>query len=144
VRLRRWAALAIVGLWALVGAARLTRLVESPQAPPGQEIASTFDFFRAQIPSTAGYLYVLPGQFGEDNGDGPRLRYELYPRVYDDIRASEDEASIRALMAREALGYVVVPDARQYASNVWLRQPRDWLRRLDLDADAYVLAVTTP
>ena len=133
----------VVGVWVIVGSARLTRLVDAPSTPPGQEIAGTFDFFRAQIPAESGYLYVLPGQFGEDSGDGPRLRYELYPRLYDDIRASEDEASIRALMARERLEYVVVPDARQYADDVWLREPRDWFQRVELDADTYVLAVAS-
>jgi hypothetical protein len=133
----------VVGVWALVGLARLTRLVEPPQAPPGQELASTFDFFRAQIPSGNGYLYVLPGEFGQDTGDGPRLRYELYPRLYDDARASEDEASVRSLIAREGLRYVVVPDARQYATDVWLRQRRDWFERTELDANTYVLAIIT-
>ena len=82
-----------------------------------------------------------PGPFGTDSGDGPRLRYELYPRTFDDVRASTAEAEVRQLMADERLGYVVVPDASQYASSTWLRAPRDWLQRIDLDDNRYVLVV---
>jgi hypothetical protein len=139
VTLRRRLAFGVLALWALVSLARLTRLVEPPQAPPGQDIAATFDLYRAQIPPDAGYLFVLPGEFGQDTGAGPRLRYELYPRRYDDVRASQDEASVRQLMQRENLRAIVVPDASVYPPAHWLRQPRDWLRRVDLAPNAYLL-----
>ena len=101
----------------------------------------TLGFFKATIPPDAGYLFVEPGEFGTDTGLGQRLRYELYPRAYDKVRPSVDEAAARELMHREGLGFVVVPDAGQYAADSWLRQPRDWLRRIELDSKTYVLAV---
>jgi hypothetical protein len=142
VRWRRRAALGVFGVWGLVSLARLTRLTEPPQQPPGQELApALLEFFKASIPPTAGYLFVEPGEFGTDTGAGQRLRYELYPRAYDDVRFSIDEADVRGLMRTERLTFVVVPDAGQYAAESWLRAPRDWLRRIELDSNRYVLAV---
>jgi hypothetical protein len=138
---RRRVALATFGLWGVVSVARLSRLVEPPEPPPGQELGPVLDFFRVQIPTDAGYLFVLPGEFGTDTGTGPRLRYELFPRTYDDVRASIGEAAIRQLLARGGLRFVVVPDATEYAPDSWLRQPRDWLRRTDFDPNRYVLEV---
>ena len=57
------------------------------------------------------------------------------------MRASQDEASIRQLMANEGLRFIVVADASQYPPTLWLRQPRDWLRRIDFDAQRYLLQV---
>src|SRR5579859_5375286 len=112
---RRRAALGVVGAWGLLGLARLSRLIESPEPPPGADLGPMLDFLRAQIPPSDGYLFVLPGQFGADTGVGQRLRYELYPRPYDDVRAaSQDEASIRQLMSSAGLRFIVVADARQY------------------------------
>jgi hypothetical protein len=140
---RRRAALGVLGLWGLVSVARLTRLVEPPEQPPGQELVPLLDFLRASIPKDAGYLYVLPGEFGSDTGTGPRLRYELYPRRYDDVRASEDESSIRQLMQTTDLRFIVVPDSSQYAATSWLRQPRDWLRHIDFDTNRYLLEIVS-
>ena len=86
---------------------------------------------------------MLPGDFGTDTGTAPRLRYELYPRRYDDVRASADESSIRQLMQTTGLRFVVVPDASQYVATSWLRQPRDWLRRIDFDANRYLLEIVS-
>jgi len=141
LRWRRRAALGVLGAWGLLSVARLSRLIEPPEAPPGREVVPALEFFRATIPRDAGYLFVEPGAFGADTGAGQRLRYELYPRTYDDVRASADEASVRQLMRDQGLGYVVVADASQYAEGSWLRAPRDWLRRIELDADRYVLQV---
>ena len=138
---RRRAALGVFGVWGLVSLARLSRLIEPADPPPGADLAAALDFFRASIPADAGYLFVEPGPFGTDTGDGQRLRYELYPRTYDDVRASVDEADVRQLMRNQGLAFVVVPDASQYAPTSWLREPRDWLRRLELDGNRYVLAV---
>ena len=138
---RRRTAFGVIGAWGLVGLARLTRLVEPAEAPPGAELGPLFDFFRAHIASSDGYLFVLPGEFGTDAGVEKRLRYELYPRPYDDVRASQDEASIRQLMRSERLRFIVVADARQYGPTSWLRQPRDWLKRIEFDAQRYVLEV---
>jgi len=138
---RRRAALGVLGVWGLFSVARLSRLIEPSEAPPGREVVPALEFFRATIPRDAGYLFVEPGEFGSDTGVGQRLRYELYPRTYDDVRASLDEASVRELMRREALGYIVVADASQYPATSYLRQPRDWLRRIELDASRYVLQV---
>lgn len=138
---RRRAAIGVFGIWGLVSLVRLTRLIEAPDPPPGADIAPALDFFRASIPADAGFLFVEPGPFGTDTGDGQRLRYELYPRRYDDVRASVNEADVRQLMRSQGLSFVVVPDASQYPPTSWLRQPRQWLRRLDLDANRYVLAV---
>jgi hypothetical protein len=135
--------LGVLALWLSICVVRLGRLVEPPETPPGQEAVPMLDFVRSQIPATAGYLFVLPGEFGSDTGLGPRLRYELYPRSYDDVRASLDEASVRDLMRRERLSYVVVVDAEQYPPTHWTRTPRDWLRRIDLDATRYVLEVVS-
>jgi hypothetical protein len=140
---RRRAALGVLGIWGLVSLARLTRLIEMPETPPGQELTPLLDFLRANIPKDSSYLYVLPGEFGSgsDTGTAPRLRYELYPRRYDDIRASVDEASIQQLIHSTGVHFVVVPDASQYVPTSWLRQPRDWLRRIDFDANRYLLEV---
>jgi hypothetical protein len=138
---RRRAALGVFGMWGLVSLARLSRLIDPSDPPPGAELTAALDFFRTSIPATAGYLYVEPGPFGTDTGAGQRLRYELYPRAYDDVRTAVDEAAVRELMRGEGLSFVVVPDARQYPDGSWLRQPRDWLRRIELDANRYVLAV---
>ena len=140
--LRRRAALGVLGAWGLVSLARLSRLIEPPEPPPGgADLAPVLDFFRAAIPANAGFLFVEPGPFGTDVGMGQRLRYELYPRSYDDVRPSLDEVSVRQLMHDERLAFVAVPDANQYAPASWLRQPRDWLKRIELDADRYVLAL---
>src|SRR5689334_11962173 len=125
------AAVVVVAAWAIVSLARLTRLVEPPDPPPGQALAPFVAFAQQTIPSDAGFLYVQPGAFGTDTGDGPRLRYDLYPRRYDDVRAADDEAAVHALLRTERLDYVVVPDASAYPPTHWLRQGRDWLRRVD-------------
>jgi hypothetical protein len=130
----------VLGIWGLVAVARLSLLVEPPDRPPGADLAPALDFFKASIPLSAGYLFVDPGAFGTDTGVGQRLRYELYPRPYDDVRAEVDENSVRQLMQVEGLTYVVVPDASKYPPDSWLRQPRDWLRRIELDPNRYVLA----
>ncbi len=140
---RRRTALGVLGIWGLVGLARLSLLVQTPDPPPGAELAPALDFFRNSIPATAGYLFVEPGAFGTDTGTGQRLRYELYPRTYDDVRADVDEAQVRQLMQTHGLMYVVVADASQYPSDSWLRQPRAWLRRIELDPDRYVLAAVS-
>ena len=138
---RRRAMLGVLGIWSLVSLARLTRLVEPPAVPPAQELVPALGFFRASIPPDAGYLFVEPGEFGSDTGVGQRLRYELYPRAYDDVRPSQPEPAVRQLMQAEGLSYIVVPDASQYPPTSWLREPRDWLRRIELDSNRYVLAV---
>jgi hypothetical protein len=136
---RQWAVLGVLGAWALLSMARFSRVVEPAEQPPGQTLAPLLAFFRATIPSDAGYLFVL----ADDNGDAQRLRYELYPRPYDKVRSSQDESSARQLMLAEGLRFVVVPDARQYPPASWLRQPRDWLRRIEFDANTYVLELVT-
>src|ERR1700716_2522644 len=120
---QRRAAFGLFGAWGLLSLARLTRLVEPAKRPPGVELGPMLDFLKAQIAPTSGYLFVLPGEFGTDSGVEKRLRYELYPRPYDDVRASQDEASMRQLMRSEGLRFVVVADARQYQPTSWLRQP---------------------
>ena len=132
----------LLAVWLVVCVARLSLLVAPADSPPGQEAAASFGFFRSQVPVDAGYLFVLPGEFGQDTGLGPRLRYELYPRVYDDVRASQDEQFVRDLMRRENLRYVVVPDAAQYPPTHWTRAARDWLTRTSLDDQRYVLEAT--
>ncbi|MDQ3810478.1 MAG: hypothetical protein M3336_09325 [Chloroflexota bacterium] len=139
--LRQRLSLAVLAVWLAVSLARLSRLVEPPETPPGQDAADSFDFFRAHVPPEAAYLYVLPGQFGADTGLGPRLRYELYPRRYDDLRASLDEDAARALIRQARARYVVVPQASEYAAEHWTRAPREWLRRVELDAQRYLLEV---
>jgi hypothetical protein len=136
---RQRAVLSVFGAWALLSVVRLGRVVEPAERPPGQTLAPFVAFFRATIPPDAGYLFVL----AEDNGDAQRLRYELYPRSYDKLRSVEDESSARQLTLAEGLGFVVVPDARLYPPASWLRQPRDWLRRIELDANTYVLELVT-
>jgi len=138
---RRRSALCVLGVWGMVSVARLTRLVEPAEQPPGQEVAAALRFFKERMPADAAYLFVLPAEFGSDTGTAPRLRYELYPRSYDDIRASAGEAAIRQLLEESKRRYVVVPDATQYPPESWLRQPRDWLKRIELDATRYLLEV---
>ena len=134
--------LGVFGAWALLGGARLLRLVEPPERPPGAELEpDLLGFFKATIPPDAGYLFVLPGDFGTDTGTAPRLRFELWPRRYDDVRASVGEAASRAVIRQGGLRFVAVPDGRVYAADSWLRQRRDWLRRHELDSNRYVLEV---
>ena len=137
----RLVAAGVLALWTLVSLAHLTRLADVAEMPPGQELLAVLAVAEQAIATDAGYLYVQPGEFGADTGDGPRLRYELYPRRYEDVRAGEDEGSVRELLRREGLGFIVVPDAPTYPATHWLQQPRDWLRRLELDGKRYVLAV---
>jgi hypothetical protein len=131
----------LVGLWLVVSLARFARVIEPPEPPPGQTVAPMLDFLRANIPSEAGFVYVLPDKFGSDTGEAPRLRYELYPRAYDDVRATQDESSIRRIMIASGLRFIVVPDAQRYEPSYFLRQPRDWLRRIDFDPDRYLLEI---
>jgi hypothetical protein len=140
---RRRAVLGVIGLWVLVSVARLSLLVAPAERPPGGDLGPLLDFLRAQIPLNEGFLFVAPTEFGADTGVGQRLRYELYPRPYNDVRASQDEASIRQLMQAEGLAFIVVPDASQYPPSSWLRQPRDWLKRIDFDPNRYVLQVVS-
>lgn len=142
----------LAGAWALVALARLGRVVEPAEARPGgDDLQPLLPFLRQTIPVDAGYLYVLPGQFGTDDGTAPRLRYELYPRHYDDTRTTsqspaDDEAeTVRQLMRSEGLQFIVVPDASRYVVSSWLRQPPVWLRRLDFpeDPNRYVLEVVS-
>jgi hypothetical protein len=140
---RRRAALGVLGVWAVVSLARLSRLIQPAEAPPGADLGPVFDFFRASIPVDAGVLFVEPGPFGTDTGVGQRLRYELYPRTYDDLRATVELAEVRQLMRDEGLHYVLVPDASQYPPGSWLREPPDWLRKVELDANRYILTVVT-
>ena len=141
---RQLAAGVVLGLWALLSLVHLVRVLAGPtDAPPGRDLGDFVAFAERTIPPDAGYLYIQPGEFGTDTGDGPRLRYDLWPRRYDDVRASEDEASVRDLLRREQLAYVVVPDASAYPATHWTREPRDWLRRVDLDGQRYVLVVTS-
>src|SRR5919198_4698098 len=110
----------VLAVWALVSLVHLTRVLVGPtEPPPGQDLGAFLGFAEQTIPPDAGYLYVQPGEFsaGSDTGDGPRLRYELYPRRYDDVRAAEDEASVRDLLRREDLRYIVVPDASAYPAS---------------------------
>src|SRR5690348_15243486 len=116
---RRRAALGVLGAWSLITLASISLLVAPPESTPGDEVAAALDFFRASIPPDAGYLFVSPGEFGSDTGAGQRLRYELYPRTYDEVRAAQDEASVRQLMRAEGLAFVVVPAASQYAPTSW-------------------------
>jgi hypothetical protein len=141
--LQRQAALGVLSVWTLVSLARLSLLVAPPEPRPAEGLAGSLDFFKATIPATAGYLYVEPGEFGTDTAAGQRLRYELYPRAYDDVRFSVDGASVQQLMRAEHLSYIVVPDAGQYAADSWLRQPPGWLRVEPLDANRYVLALVS-
>ncbi len=129
---RRRAALGVLGAGGLVAPA---------EDRPGGDLGAVLDFFRSSIPPDAGYLFVEPGAFGTDTPMGLRLRYELFPRRYDDARLAQDEATVRQLMRDEGLGFVAVPDATQYPPESWLRQSRDWLQRIELDANRYVLAV---
>jgi hypothetical protein len=135
---QRTAALVVVAVWAIVALARLTRLVEPAEVPIGEEVASFVAFAAQTIPADGGYLYVQPTEFGSDSGVAPRLRYELHPRRYEDIRASEDEAAARQVMARNRLRYVVVPQAHLLPPSHWARQAPGW-SRTDLSGDAYVL-----
>ena len=101
------------------------------------------EFFRSTIPVTAGYMFVLPGPFGTDTGIGPRLRYELYPRRYAELRFSTGESAIRQRMTDDDLAYVVVPALDQYPTTSWLREGRSWLQRIDFDVNTCVLAAVS-
>ena len=108
----------VLGVWGLVSVARATRLVEPAETPPGQELVPLLDFLRANIPTTASYLYVLPGEFGTDTGTGPRLRYELTRAATTTSASPWTSRAIRQLMQHDELRFIVVPDASQYARHV--------------------------
>jgi hypothetical protein len=44
-------------------------------------------------------------------------------------------------MIASGLRFIVVPDAQRYEPSYFLRQPRDWLRRIDFDPDRYLLEI---
>ena len=135
----RWlAAVAVLGAWACVSVGQLSRLWEPPLVAPGGAVVPSLDFFRAQIPADGAYLYVLPGD-GTDAGTGLRLRYELFPRAYENARVADSETSVRALMRYRGIRYIVVPNASAYPPTLWLRQGRPWYERVQLDALDYLL-----
>ncbi len=138
---RRGLILATLVAWAVVGSARLSQLVAPPRAPVGSEADAILPFAREVIPQDAAYLYLEPNAFGSETGIGPRLRYELYPRRYDDLSGPTDEATVRALARQDGAAYVVVPDASLYPPDSFLRQSRPWFRRVSLDATRYVLVL---
>jgi hypothetical protein len=136
---RTLAAVAVLGVWALVSVGQLSRLSEPAPVSPGAVVVPSLGFFRAQVPDDAAYLYVLSGDNGSDTGAGLRLRYELFPRFYENARVSDDEASVRTLMRNRGIRYIVVPYASAYPPTLWLRQERPWFRRVQLDRGDYVL-----
>lgn len=137
---RRRAALAVVlGLWLLLALARLTRLVEPPEPPPGELVRPFVAFAREAIPPGEGYLFLEPR--GPQRPEVPRLRYELYPRRFQNASVDADEATVQALLAREGRRFIAVPAASLYPPDHWVRGSRPWFRRLELDRERYVLVV---
>lgn len=138
---RRRGVITVVGLWAIVSVARLSHFIEPVTRPAGNEVAPVLDFFKAVIPPDANYLFVLPGEFGSDTPMGPRLRYELFPRLFGEVRLSAGEAAICRRIYDSNVRFIVVPDATEYPETAWVRQQRPWFRRIDLDGITYVLEI---
>lgn len=136
---RRQIAGAVVGLWLLLSLARLSRLVEPPEPPPGELVRPFVAFARQTIPPGAGYLFLEPR--GPQRPEVPRLRYELYPRRFQNAPVDADEASVQALLAREGRRFIAVPAASLYPPGHWVRGSRPWFRRVELDPERYVLVV---
>ena len=137
----RGLAIGVLVLWAGLCLARLSLLVAPAPPAPGEYpgLERFLAFTEAVIPPDAGYLHVGPA--GLDTGIGPRLRYELYPRVYTGLPDEAGEAAAQTVIRAEGLRYVVVAQARSYPAQSWLRQERPWFRRLSLDEDDYLLLV---
>lgn len=133
----------VLALWALLALARLSWLVAPPDPRPASSADQFITFAQMVIPSGAAYLYVQPGTFGEDTDVEPRLRYDLYPRVFDDVRLDQGQDAVRALAASESARYIVVPNAADYPADSWLRQDEPWFTRVSLDPARYVLVLTS-
>ncbi len=133
--------LATVVVWVVLGGARVTRLPGPPETPVGERAAGIVPFAREVIPQDAAYLYVEPDASAPQSGLGPRLRYELYPRGYDDLAGSMDEEAVRRLARQNGARFIVVPDAGLYPAGSFLREARPWFRRVALDDSRYVLVL---
>ncbi len=141
---RRSALVLFVVAWSALSLVRLSRLVEPAEVPIGEIVRPFIPFALEVVPEGAAYVYVEPRAYGGETGVGPRLRYELYPRRYDDLSGLPDEASVRLLARRNGAQYIVVPDAALYPADYFLLQPRPWFRRVALDARRFVLVVDSP
>lgn len=135
------AALALVAVWGVLGAARLSRLVGPPSPPPGQSYLPFIRFAEGLVPPAASYLYAQPTEFGGDTGVEPRIRYELFPRRYDDIRPHVTAEEALALVRREGAAFVLVPQADLFASGHWVRGQLPWFTRDVYRPSQYVLVV---
>jgi hypothetical protein len=138
----RGLAIGVLALWAGLCLARLSLLVApTPPAPgayPG--LGRFLAVAEAVIPPDAAYLHVLPPA-DADTGIGPRLRYELYPRLYTGLPEAAGEAAAQALVRAQGLRYVVVAQPASYPPQAWQRQDRPWFRRLAVGQDGSILLV---
>lgn len=128
-------------IWALLAVARLSVVLEPPAALPGRVAEPFFAFARAIIPEDAAYLYVQT-DFAPERGISPRLRYELFPRRYVDVDMHVSLEEVRAILAREAIRYVVFPAPELFGPDHWVStylQPRG--QRIPLDEERYILLV---
>lgn len=136
---RRFAALGVLALWGTVSLARLTLVAADPNDRIGTDVEPFLDFARAVIPPDGAYLYLDPVEFAVDRGEGPRLRYELYPRRYWDTNALSSPDAVRQLMERQGRNYIVVPAARTYYAYHWVHSPLPWTRRIELPGQGFIL-----
>lgn len=140
---RRGLAVGVLALWTVVAMARLTELVERPAPPPGEPVEPFVAFARAAIPPDQGYLF-LDSDIRREEGHSPRLRYELYPRPYEDLFYDLRVGDVRAWLSQNGLRYVVVPDATLYPPDHWVWTDESWYHRLALDRQRFILVVDEP
>ncbi len=141
---QRIAAGLVLLLWIVVSVARLTKLIEAPEVPVGEDVRRFVTFAQAVIPEDAAYLYVEPRAYGTETGIGPRLRYELFPRRYDDISGPTSEQAVRDLARQDGARYILVPDASSLPADHFLLGSAPWFHRVQLDANRYVVLVDQP
>lgn len=138
---RRRAGVGVLSLWLLVSVARLSVLLDSPGEPIGAGVEPFLPFARETLPLDARYLFVDPTQYGGDPGLGPRLRYELLPRYFENVDALASLEEVRAVMERANLQYVVVPARQHFPRGHWLRSDQPGFERIRLDSEREILRV---
>ncbi|MBI4494443.1 MAG: hypothetical protein HY690_16800 [Chloroflexi bacterium] len=138
----------LVVLYSLTRGVAALGSVVSPSAGSGATSesgrAATFDsfvaFVQTQVPSTVAYLYQEPWGAGRAH----RLRYELYPRRYEELPSEAPEAEVRAFVRTRGIGYILVLDSSLYATGSWALEARPWFQRVELSPTSFVLKVVEP
>lgn len=131
----------LVVAWVALALLRLSALVEQPDAPPGKEIEPFLPAALAALPPDAKYLHPEPIRGVVDTGVAPRLRYELWPRDYENSGPTKDEREVRQEALQDGRSFLVVPNLSAYEEKHWIRQPRPWFRSMAYVGDGVIVEV---